>query len=342
MKVRKVDFSPDEFLVGVMGMKPIDGHTYWVACVLQMSSGGKPININDHRLYSIIDARKPDIKAALERLVEMGKLHRNGDELSNNRARNEIKSAAKRIRISRENGVKGGRPRRVSNDLENPEVSGADNPTEKLSLPPSPPSSTEEESPVAPKGARKRKREEIEYSHKFRTFMGEYPKRGDGRNPWPTAYRAWLAAIERGGDPDKIIAKAKAFALAGEAGTRFIPLASTWLNDDSWKDEAPVVGIPAAPAEPPPELKGWRLAFWRAEGETKYRNYIVPAHVSRSADGSVKVSLPTRFLVDWVRTHYAEKLLAHMRLEDPEIQRVVIDLAIPRTEKTAPENQAAA
>jgi hypothetical protein len=146
-KVRKVDFSPDEFLVGIAGMKAIDIAVYWVACSLQMSSG-RSVNINDSRLYSIIDARRPDILAALARLVAASKLHRNGDELENNRVRKEIKSAVNRIRTARKNGAKGGRHPKKINELENPPGSDVGSQPEKLSPPPSPspPSVGKEES----------------------------------------------------------------------------------------------------------------------------------------------------------------------------------------------------
>lgn len=141
-KVRKVDFSPDEFLVGIAGMKPIDIAVYWVVCSLQMSSG-KAVNINDSRLFSIIDIRSTAIQAAISRLVAASKLHRNGDELANNRVRKEIKSAVKRIQTARKNGAKGGRPRNEINEIENPPGSDAGLQPEKLSPSPSPPPSSE-------------------------------------------------------------------------------------------------------------------------------------------------------------------------------------------------------
>ncbi len=339
MKVRKVDFSPDEFLVGVTGMKAIDIAVYWVTCALQMSSG-RAVHVADSRLFSIIDARAPDIKASLERLVAAGKLQRDGDELVNNRVRKEIKSAAKRIRTARENGANGGRPRKNSNGLENRAGSAGQNPPGKLSpSPPSSPSSpsSDEDTPVAPKGAGKRvkAKKPPEYSHAFSQFWDLYPHKVAKDAAW----KAWLKLIEQGRMPAfQVIADAIAAYIAAKPSDRSWANPATWLNGGRWMDapHAPAeAGKPAA--EPPPDLKGWRLAFWKGEGEAMYRGWIEGCKVSKDADGIVTMLQPTRFRCDHVRTNWAGKIERYMRAEDPGIRVLKVDVQAAKPASEAAE-----
>jgi uncharacterized protein YdaU (DUF1376 family) len=131
-KIRRIDFSPDEFLVGVAGMRPIDISVFWVTCSLIYSSGG-PIPRNDQRLFRIINARAVDIEGALDRLISTSKLHQDGDHIDQSRTRVEIESARRRIQSARENGRRGGRPSKQINDLENPTGNWSGNDDEKLS-----------------------------------------------------------------------------------------------------------------------------------------------------------------------------------------------------------------
>ncbi len=57
-------------------------------------------------------------------------------------------------------------------------------------------------------------------------------------------------------------------------------------------------------------------------GEVEYRNWL--RHMSLAAqDGDeVTIHLPTRFVRDWVRSHYGDRLTALWRSENPVIQRV--------------------
>jgi uncharacterized protein YdaU (DUF1376 family) len=48
-KIRRIDYSPDEFLVGVAGMSAEEIGVYWVIVSLIYSSGG-PIPVDDDRL----------------------------------------------------------------------------------------------------------------------------------------------------------------------------------------------------------------------------------------------------------------------------------------------------
>jgi chromosomal replication initiator protein len=59
-------------------------------------------------------------------------------------------------------------------------------------------------------------------------------------------------------------------------------------------------------------------------GETQFRSWFQEIHAERVEDGEGVVSLPTRFLRNWVATHYADKLLAAWRAENPAVRRLTI------------------
>lgn len=80
-------------------------------------------------------------------------------------------------------------------------------------------------------------------SDDFSRFKSAYPRR-DGANPWPPAEKKFNALVKTGVNPEIIIAAARALALEegklGNVGTKFIPKAINWLNQQSFQDYAAV------------------------------------------------------------------------------------------------------
>lgn len=80
-------------------------------------------------------------------------------------------------------------------------------------------------------------------SEKFEEFWKAYPRR-DGPNPRKPAEQKFSALVKTGVDPDLMIQAAKQLAVdegkRGNIGTRFIPQAITWLNQQRWSDHAAV------------------------------------------------------------------------------------------------------
>jgi chromosomal replication initiator protein len=64
-------------------------------------------------------------------------------------------------------------------------------------------------------------------------------------------------------------------------------------------------------------------------GEAAYRSWLRPMSVERVDDGEAIVAAPTRFLRDWVSTHYADRLLALWRAENQRVTSVSIVVAVP-------------
>lgn len=78
---------------------------------------------------------------------------------------------------------------------------------------------------------------------RFDEFWKAYPRR-DGPNPRKPAETRFNALVKTGLEPAMLIAEAKKLADAesarGNIGTRFIPQAVTWLNQQRWSDHAAV------------------------------------------------------------------------------------------------------
>jgi chromosomal replication initiator protein len=63
-------------------------------------------------------------------------------------------------------------------------------------------------------------------------------------------------------------------------------------------------------------------------GEAAYRNWLEPIYLDRCDDGHAIVTAPTRFLRDWVATHYADRLLVLWRAENRLVSRVSVVVAV--------------
>jgi len=70
----------------------------------------------------------------------------------------------------------------------------------------------------------------------------------------------------------------------------------------------------------------------RAEfGEVAYRSWLKPLTLAGVDEGEVRIAVPTRFMQDWVRTHYAERLRALWKAENKGVRTVEIVVAAPVT-----------
>ncbi len=65
----------------------------------------------------------------------------------------------------------------------------------------------------------------------------------------------------------------------------------------------------------------------RAEvGETAYRSWLKPLTLLAVEDGVVRVTAPTRFMRDWVASHYAERILTLWTEESPAVETLDIQI----------------
>ena len=75
----------------------------------------------------------------------------------------------------------------------------------------------------------------------------------------------------------------------------------------------------------------------REVGETAYRSWFGSMTVERVAGDEGVIAVPTRFLRDWVTTHYADRLLALWRVENRAVRRIsfIVDPRHARGERAA-------
>jgi chromosomal replication initiator protein len=59
-------------------------------------------------------------------------------------------------------------------------------------------------------------------------------------------------------------------------------------------------------------------------GETAYRSWLKSMRLAKIEDGEGVIAVPTRFLRNWVATHYADRLLTLWRAENEQVTRLAI------------------
>ncbi|MCB1591177.1 MAG: chromosomal replication initiator protein DnaA [Alphaproteobacteria bacterium] len=96
------------------------------------------------------------------------------------------------------------------------------------------------------------------------------------------------------------------------------------------------------PLEPTPEIQGlWNSvhnAMRKEFGEAIFRSWLKPLILRAYYHGTMEVSVPTRFMRDWIHTHYAERITQMCAEQNSEIRRVqivVVQNSIPSDEKEA-------
>jgi chromosomal replication initiator protein len=77
-------------------------------------------------------------------------------------------------------------------------------------------------------------------------------------------------------------------------------------------------------------------------GDAAYRSWLRPITLHDMSDGAVKLALPTRFMRDWVNTHYAERIRTLWGAENPAIRNVEIVVEAARAIPAAPAARATA
>jgi chromosomal replication initiator protein len=68
----------------------------------------------------------------------------------------------------------------------------------------------------------------------------------------------------------------------------------------------------------------------RAEfGDAAFNSWLKPLSLYRRCDGAVELAAPTRFMRDWVASHYGERVKSFWRGEDPAVREVLIVVSAP-------------
>ena len=62
-------------------------------------------------------------------------------------------------------------------------------------------------------------------------------------------------------------------------------------------------------------------------GETAFKSWVKPITPTTIRDGEVELAVPTRFMRDWITTHYADRIRALWSGENPSVRRVTLKVA---------------
>ena len=72
-------------------------------------------------------------------------------------------------------------------------------------------------------------------------------------------------------------------------------------------------------------------------GEAAYQSWIKPISVRDLDGGTLQISLPTRFMRDWVIAHYLEKLEEEWTQVNPQVKKINIIIQSERSDE--PESE---
>ncbi len=112
-KPRRFDLHPEEFLSAVSGeMSPAELGVYWMICLLCYTRGG---TIQNDVSWLVAKFRPGKgnrvVTQALDRLIDSGRVVRDGSEIGVRRVRDEVEIVLRRIRDASESGKKGNKIR---------------------------------------------------------------------------------------------------------------------------------------------------------------------------------------------------------------------------------------
>jgi uncharacterized protein YdaU (DUF1376 family) len=110
-KIRRVDFSPDEWIAGTLGMS-LEEEAIYLRLVVRIYSHGGALPADPSELARLCGVRPQTMRRILPKL--MPKFLETGGKLTSNRCETEIKLAQNRIESARINGAKGGRANKLA------------------------------------------------------------------------------------------------------------------------------------------------------------------------------------------------------------------------------------
>lgn len=255
MKVRRLDYYPDEYIVGVSRMTFEHQGVYWMICSLIMSHGG-PIENDPKWIGKLGSMGVARCRNIISDLIAHGKLVENCGKIGQKRAESELKYAQKRIETAHKNGSKGGRPPSENNDLAEPGgfsdeklTTNYQLPTTNLIAPDSDPPDGEmlnghhHKKPADRFPAKSKlptRGSGLEYPDEFEAAWSAYPVRPeDGKAGCYEHWRSWV--VSKRVPPEVIIEGARAYARA-KAGDEMRIGFRRWCREGLWMQQGLVTG----------------------------------------------------------------------------------------------------
>jgi len=74
-------------------------------------------------------------------------------------------------------------------------------------------------------------------------------------------------------------------------------------------------------------------------GESAFKSWVTPITVAAFRNGEVELAVPTRFMRDWITTHYAERIRTLWSGENPSVRKVTLKVEAARAAAAAAEGR---
>ncbi len=75
-------------------------------------------------------------------------------------------------------------------------------------------------------------------------------------------------------------------------------------------------------------------------GESAFKSWVTPITVATFRNGEVELAVPTRFMRDWITTHYAERIRTLWNGENPSVRKITLKVEAARQAEAAREKAA--
>ncbi len=73
-------------------------------------------------------------------------------------------------------------------------------------------------------------------------------------------------------------------------------------------------------------------------GDSAYKSWVTPIVATSLRDGEVELSVPTRFMRDWITTHYAERIRALWNGENPSVRKITLKVDSGKVDAPRPDS----
>lgn len=171
-----------------------------------------------------------------------------------------------------------------------------------------------------------------DYPIEFENVWNVWPK--ERRCEKTKAYEAWQAACEKIA-PDELLEAVKRY-LASEAakpnknGEIFVPYPARWLNRERWLEfpsaeveKEIALGELGGDKQEKDFLTALHQKLRKKFGDSVYRSWFLPSLRAMQKQGKdIIFTVPTRFMAEWLKTHYAGDIEGFARQIWPHVMTV--------------------
>lgn len=174
---------------------------------------------------------------------------------------------------------------------------------------------------------RNKKPKKINYDEGFEEFWSGWPEKR--RQEKPKAFSEWKEAKKKC-PPEKLIEYEQAYLKTEEALEGFYPRPARWLKNERWLE---VMGEKDGLAKPTLKLADIgedteeNRDFFKilirvrdSQGEAVFRSWISPLRVYEKKDEELTLLVPSRFMAEWIKTHFEDVLKSEIVQVWPEVK----------------------